>query len=316
VRFSAPTVMSSPRYPYQTVTLNNGTEMPILGFGTFLSKPGEIGPAIREAINAGYRHIDCAVVYNNQTEIGTTLKEIFAEGKVKREDIFITSKLRAGGMDPSQIEQQLDHTLTELQTPYLDLYLIHLPVPTKSVDGNSVPVRGAGWGLQDIWRAMEALYASGKAKAIGVSNYSAQTINDTLCYAKVPPAVNQIERHPHLRQTKLVEFCQKEGIAVTAFGSLGAPGLHGAKASGGLLTEDVIVKIAEKHKKSPAQVLIRWSVDGGVIAIPKSVSAERIKANLEIFDFKLSSEDMEAIAKLEDGLRSFDQEWTGCPVFF
>jgi len=305
------------RYPYQTVTLNNGVEMPIVGFGTFLSKPGEIGPAIRLAIEAGYRHIDCAVVYNNQTEIGAMLQEIYSEGKVKREDIFITSKLRASGMEPSQIGHQLDLTLAELQTTYLDLYLVHLPVPTKSnADGNTVPVRGTGWGLQDIWRAMESLYASGKAKAIGISNYNAALVNDVLCYAKVPPAINQVERHPHLRQTKLVEFCQKEGIAITAYGSLGAPGLHGEKASGGLITNDVIVKIGEKYGKSPAQVLIRWSLEGGVITIPKSVSAERIKANLDVFDFKLSSEDMEEIAKLEDGLRSFDQEWTKCPMFF
>jgi len=304
------------RYPYQCVTLNNGVEMPIVGFGTFLSKPGEIGPAVRSAIDAGYRHIDCAVVYANQAEIGATLQEIFAEGKVKREDIFITSKLRASGMEPSQIESQLAQTLTELQTTYLDLYLVHLPVATHSPDGKSVPIRGAGWGLQDVWRAMESLYASGKVKAIGISNYSAALVNDVLCYAKVPPAVNQIERHPHLRQTKLVEFCQKDGVAVTAFGSLGAPGLHGGKASANLLQNDIILKIGEKYGKSAAQVLIRWSVDSGVIAIPKSVSAERIKDNFNVFDFKLSSEDMDQIATVEDGLRSFDQEWTGCPVFF
>jgi len=298
------------------LTLNNGAQMPLVGYGTFLSKLGEIGPALKSAIcDAGYRHIDCAVVYNNQEEIGTTLQEIFNEGKIKREDLFITSKLRAGGMEPSQIESQIDETLKQLQLSYLDLYLVHLPVPTHSVDGKSVPVRKVGWGLQDIWRAMKKINESGKAKSIGVSNYSASVLNDLLCYAKIIPAVNQIERHPFLQQQQLVDFCKKEGVVVTAYASLGAPGLMTEKPSANLLKNEVISKIAEKYGKSTSQVLLRWSIDTGVIVIPKSTSPDRIKQNIEVFDFKLNDEDISLIGTLEAGLRSFQQEWTGVPIF-
>jgi alcohol dehydrogenase (NADP+) len=149
-------------------------------------------------------------------------QELYAEGKAKQEDLFITLKLHLGtlfvkgslivvGMTPSQIESQLDTTLAELQTTYLDLYLIHMPVPTCTVEEKTRPMRQQGWGLQDVWREMEKLNSSGKARAIGVSNCSAAVVNDMLCYAKIPPAVNQIERHPHLRQAKLLEFLAKEG---------------------------------------------------------------------------------------------------------
>jgi len=298
--------------------LNSGVAMNVIGYGTFLSKPGEIGAALRHAIGVGYRHIDCAVVYNNQEEIGETLHDIFKEGLVKREDLFITSKLRAGGMDPSQIETQLDHTLSQLRLSYLDLYLVHLPIPTTSVDNKTIPLRKVGWGLQEVWRAMEKINELGKARSIGVSNFSAQLINDLLCYAKIPPAVNQIERHPFLQQQKLIDFHQKEGIVVTAYGSLGAPGLfsESGKPSSTLMNNEVILKIAEKYRKSASQILIRWSIDTGVITIPKSTNPDRIKQNFEVFDFKLSIDDIAEISKLEMNARSFDQEWCGVPIFF
>jgi len=295
--------------------LNNGIEIPSLGYGTFLSKPGEIGPALKCAIEVGYRHIDCALAYDNQVEIGNTLAEILAEGKVKREDLFITSKVKAGGMVPSEIQAQLELTLGQLQLSYLDLYLIHQPISVTTVNDNWVPLRKQGWGLQDIWREMEKLYDSGKVRAIGVSNFSVIVLNDLLCYARIPPVVNQVERHPFLQQPKLVDFCKKEGLAITAYSPLGASGLFPDNPTANLLKNETITKIARQYGKKPSQVLIRWSIDSGVIAIPKSIHPERIKENFDIWDFKLSSADIEEIAKLDTGRRSFEQDWMGVPLF-
>lgn len=303
------------RYCCETVKLNNGKEMPILGFGTFLNTEN-ISEAIKTAVETGYRHIDCAAAYDNESQIGETLKEIFTEGKVKREDLFITSKLLTTAMNPSEIEKNLDLTLKNLQLDYLDLYLIHQPVPTKQDGNDHRPLRAMGWGLQDIWRVMEKLNQKGKVKSIGVSNVNAVTLNDMLCYAKIPPAVNQFERHPVLQQNKLVEFCKKEGIQVTAYSPLGAPGFAENKPSGNLLENEVILRIAKKHSKSPSQVLVRWSIDSKIVTIPKSVHPERIVQNFNIWDFKLSEQDMKEIEKLDSCDRTFDQEWCGVPMFF
>jgi len=291
--------------------------MPIVGLGTFQSPPGEVGGAVKAALADGYRHIDCASVYNNEAEIGTALKEVFAEGKIKRENIFITSKLRAGGTEPSGIEAQLDKTLANLQTSYLDLYLIHQPVPVKLVNDNSVPCRHVGWGLQDVWRVMEKLFDGKKVRAIGVSNFNTALLNDVLCYSRIPPAVNQIERHPFLVQQKHVEFCQKYGVQVTAFASLGSPGLMAKIKPGSpeLLVADPVVSLGKKYGKTPAQILVRWSIDTGVISLPKSTKAERVKENFQVFDFKLTPEEVQTLSKMDQNIRFFAQDWHGVPVF-
>jgi len=291
--------------------------MPLVGLGTFLSPAGEVGAAVKSALAAGYRHIDCATVYNNEAEIGKALQEVFAQGKIKREDIFITSKLRAGGMDPKGIEAQLDKTLADLQSSYLDLYLIHQPVACTLVNDKSVPARAVGWGLQDVWRALERLNGSKKLRAIGVSNFPTAVLNDLLCYAKVPPAVQQIERHPFLVQTKHVEFCKLNGIVVTAFASLGSPGLTAKVKPGSpeLLQTPVVLNLAKKYGKTPAQILIRWSVETGVVSVPKSTKAERVQENFGVFDFKLTPEEVQSLSALDQGLRFFDQDWHGIPTF-
>jgi len=283
------------------VKLNNGKEMPIIGYGTFLSSKGEIGPALKSAIKAGYRHIDCAYVYNNEKEIGDSLQDLFKEGSIKREDLFLTSKLPAGSMHPDDIEKAFKESLVNLQVPYLDLYLVHLPVPIESVDGKSRPRRLNGFGLQDVWRKMEHLVNIGLTKSIGVSNYNCQTLNDLLNYALIPPVVNQVERHPYLPQEKLLKYCMDNQVYLTAYGSLGSRGLESrAKLPElvELVDSSVILNIAKAHKKTAAQVLLRWSVDTNVICIPKSVNDLRIKENIDIFDFKLSKEELESIASL------------------
>jgi len=303
------------------VKLNNGREMPIIGYGTFLSAKGEIGSGIKTAIQNGYRHIDCAHVYNNEKEIGDALQELFNEKVVTREELFITSKLSASSAHPDEVEKALKVTIENLQVGYLDLYLMHQPIPVESFDGKMRPRRLNGYGLQDIWRSMEKCCTEGLTKSIGVSNFNVQTMNDVLNYAKIQPVINQVERHPYLPQKELLKFCTDNNVFLTAYSSLGSRGLENRAKNPEIaeLVDSVAINtLASKFGKTPAQVLLRWSVDSNVICIPKSINSVRIKENFDIFDFKLSGEDMEFIASSlgHVGLRLFSQDWTGAPVFF
>jgi len=285
--------------------------MPQLGIGTFLSEPGEVGRSVKFALEHGYRHIDCAAAYDNQKEIGAVLKEIFSEGKIKREDVFITSKLPAPNMTPNGIAAKLDETLAELQISYLDLYLLHQPVPCKKEGDKMVPQRG--FGMHEVWKAMEAVNHSGKAKAIGISNFPTIIVNDLLNYAKIVPAVQQIEIHPYLTQTKHCQFLRENGITITGYSPLGNPGF--LKDVKPLIEDSDVVQIAKKHGKTPAQVLIRWGIDLGHVVIPKSVKPERITENLNVFDFQLGKDEIEALNKLNRDFRGFNQDWHQVPTF-
>lgn len=310
---------------YPVLKLNTGATMPMLGFGTFLSAPGEVADAVRAALKTGYKHIDCAAVYGNEKEIGAVFAEFFnnKESGIAREDIFITSKLWVADARPDTVLDCLKKTLADLQLDYLDLYLIHQPIiveddPTYDgkdrLVGKFRPVR-QGWGLQDLWRKMEEAHGSGLTKAIGVSNYNVQTLNDCLMYAKTLPAVNQVERHPYLAQPELMKFCTENGIVTTNYAPLGAPGLFGEQKVP-QLNHPVIGAVAAAHKKTPAQVLIRWGIDTGSIVIPKSVKEHRIQENFNVLDFALSPEELKAIATLDVGGRSFMQDWMGVPTFY
>jgi len=287
-----------------------------------------VGKAVVTALKAGYRHIDCAAVYGNEKEIGIALKELFDDktNSIKRTDVWITSKIAPFDMRPDNLKRALMKTLSDLQLEYLDLYLIHQPVvlehdPTYDgshrIIGKFRPLRSTGFGLQDIWRAMEGCQAAGLTKAIGVSNFHTQLLNDMLCYAHVLPAVNQVERHPYFSQPKLMSFCLKWGIAVTGYAPLGAPGLYGKDAKDKLLENVTVTGIASKFKKTPAQVLIRWAIDTGAVTIPKSSNPTRIVENMSVFDFKLAAEDLLALKALEKGAsgRLFQQDWHGVPSF-
>jgi len=295
------------------IVLNNGTHMPLLGLGTFLAKPGEVKQAVKTALRLGYRHLDCAEAYDNQKEIGEALQEAYAELKISRKDIFITSKLRITFAEPSLIDAQIDQTLKDLQTDYLDLYLIHQPAPAIR-EGDVAKVR-RGVSIESVWRKFEAIYDAGKAKAIGVSNFNTAIFNDLLNYCRIKPAVNQIERHPYFIQKRHIDYCRSEGVEITAYGPLGAPGLMGGKEDQPLLENPVILEIAKKHNKTAAQVLIRWSIEHKVVVIPKSIKPERIEENFKVWDFKLSAEEMKAIDNLDKNQRYFLQDWYGIPVF-
>jgi aldehyde reductase len=290
--------------------------MPVLGLGTFLSKPGEVGKAVKVALNTGYRHLDCAEGYDNHKEIGQALKEVFAEGKIKREEIFITSKLNCFYNDPAKIDGQINNTLADLQISYLDLYLIHQPICCTKVNDKATAARGVS--IQSIWHKFETLVDSGKVKSIGISNFPTVLVNDLLNYARIKPVTNQIERTPYLTQKKHIEFCKSQGIHITSYGPLGAPGGPGGQQTNDLaplLSHPVIEEIAKKRGKSTAQILIRYQIDEQIAVIPKSVNEGRIKENFNVFDFQLTPEEINKIDSLNCNHRYFDQAWHGVPTF-
>jgi len=277
-----------------SLTLNNGMKIPLLGLGTWKSKPGQVGAAVEHALRKGYRHIDCAAIYGNEAEVGAG---IVASG-VPRSEIFITSKLWNTKHHPEDVEAACRKTLADLGVDYLDLYLIHSPVAFERGD-IGYPVNEDGkFKFSDVhptttWLAMEKLVKKGLTKSIGLSSFNSEQIADVLEKGSVKPVTNQVECHPYLGQAKLFAFCKERDITITAFSPLGSPDRPWAKPGEPLLLEDPKIKvIAKKHSKSPAQVIIRWQIQRGVIVIPKSVTATRIEENGNVFDFELSAAEM------------------------
>jgi len=294
----------------RSATFANGDSMPLLGLGTWKSAPGEVGAAVREAIRLGYRHIDCASVYANEPEVGEAIRSAIEAGEVKREELWITSKLWCNAHGRDNVEAALRRTLADLGLEWLDLYLIHWPVPIKP--GVAFPSSGedllppAQMPIRDTWEGMEGVLEAGLTRHIGVSNFSSHKLHELLAHCRIRPEVNQVERHPLLQQPALVADCAAEGIHITAYSPLGSQdrpaGLKGADEPV-LLKKPVIEAIAAERGCTPAQVLLAWHLQSGISTIPKSVSPARLKENLAAAEITLTPADLEQIGALDQNLR-------------
>jgi diketogulonate reductase-like aldo/keto reductase len=263
----------------ETVKLNNGVEMPILGFGVFqVTDLTVCENSVIQAIETGYRLIDTAAVYMNETAVGNAIKT----SGINREALFVTTKLWVQDTGYESTKKAFEKSLNRLQLNYLDLYLIHQPY--GDVHGS--------------WRAMEELYKEGKVKAIGVSNFHPDRVMDLITFNEIVPAVNQIETHPFNQQVEAQKFLSDNGVQIESWGPF-------AEGKNNLFQNEVLATIGRKYNKSVAQVVLRWLTQRGVVAIPKTVHKERMKENFEIFDFELKKEDVEAIAVLDMKTSSF-----------
>ncbi|XP_026470147.1 aldose reductase-like [Ctenocephalides felis] len=295
--------------PKEFVTFNNGNQFPVLGLGTWKSEPGKVDRAVRDAIDLGYRHIDCAHVYGNEKEVGSAIKSKIEEGVVKREDLYITSKLWNTFHRPDLVKGALQTTLDNLGLKYLDLYLIHWPMAYKEEEDLFPTVNGqiqfSDVDYLDTWTAMEALYNDGLVKNIGVSNFNSKQLQRLLDHCKIKPVTNQVELHPYLNQSRLRQFCQARGIQITSYSPLGSPDRPWAKPEDKKVLDDQwLNERAKALGKTPAQLTLRWNLQLGNIVIPKSVTKSRIAENFNIFDFELSEDDMECFSKLDENYRT------------
>jgi len=267
--------------PVPDIMLNNGQPIPQLGFGVFLVEPEDTTEAVSTALEVGYRHIDTAEMYGNEREVG----EAIAKSGLDRREVFVTSKLSNGSHRPEDARRAFDGTLTSLGFDYVDLFLIHWPLPMK-YDGDFVPT----------WETLGEFYRDGRARSIGVSNFQPHHLRRLHAQSDIPPAVNQIEVSPYLTQNDLRVFCAEHQIAIEAWSPL---------ARGGELLEDpAVTQIAKSTGKTPAQVVLRWHIERGDIVFPKSVTPARIRENVDIFDFELSGEEVAMISALNRDQRT------------
>ncbi|XP_054153390.1 1,5-anhydro-D-fructose reductase-like [Oppia nitens] len=284
------------------VVLNDGNKMPTIAIGTGgtgLTSRSMV-EMIKNAVNSGYRHIDTAFIYNNEYEIGIALSELIDKKTINREDIFITTKIWNTYHSYNRVREAVSESLTNLNVDYLDLVLINWPMGYKEgIDTEPLDQSGyvipSSYDYLETWGTLEQLVSEGKIKSIGVSNFNSEQLSRLLESAQIKPVVNQIESHPHLVQDKLIDFCHKSNIHATAYSPLGGGRL--------LYQTPELTKIANKYKKSVAQIMIKFQIERGLSVVPKSVVPQHIKENINVFDFTLSAEDIKQIKNLNHNIR-------------
>ncbi|MEM1068354.1 MAG: aldo/keto reductase [Planctomycetota bacterium] len=314
------------------MTLPSGREVPSVGLGLWKIDQDVTAGIVEQAIACGYRHLDSAADYGNEIQTGDGLTASLSKGSVRREDLWITSKLWNTFHRPEHVRPALEKSLRDLQVDYLDLYLMHFPIAQKYVpiekryppgwfddpDANQPVMIPDQVPIIETWQAMEELVGAGLVREIGVCNFVIALLRDLMNQAKIKPAMLQVEIHPYLSQQKLLRFCQDVGIGVTAFSPLGAQSyfeLNMAEQDESLLRNDVIQRIAQQCDRTPAQICLRWGIQRRTSIVPKSSRPERLKENLELFDFELSQEQMEQIDAL-DCHRRFNDPGVFCESAF
>ncbi len=298
-----------------TVIKVGDKSMPTVGLGLWKIEKADTAEAVRQAIEVGYRHLDSAADYGNEYEVGQGIASALANGLCSREDLWVTSKLWNTYHSPEHVQAACEKSLADLGVEYLDLYLIHFPISLKYVDfetryppewffdpeSENPTMEIAPVPLMDTWRAMEALVEKGLVKQIGICNYNSALLHDLFSYAKIKPAMLQVESHPYLTQERLLRLASEYGLSVTAFSPLGALSylaLDMASLSESVLEQGVVQAAAKRVNRTPAQVILRWGVQRGTAIIPKTSKVERLTENLALFDFELNSEEMSAISDL------------------
>ncbi|WOJ98237.1 aldo/keto reductase [Congregibacter brevis] len=314
-----------------SISVGSGS-MPLIGLGLWKIEPADTANAVVEAIRAGYRHLDSAADYGNEAALGEGIARAINQGLCRREDLWVTSKLWNTYHDPAHVEAACQRSLDDLGLEYLDLYLVHFPIAQPFVDfaeryppgwitdtnADEPRMEVAKVPLSATWATMEALVDRGLVREIGVCNYNSGLLHDLMTYANRPPAMLQIESHPYLSQDALLRTAADYGIPVTAFSPLGAlsyVALDMANGSESVLNEAIVVSAAQRLKKTPAQVVLRWAVQRGTAVIPKTSKAERLIENRSIFDFQLSDEEMSAISALNRN-RRFNDPGVFCEAAF
>lgn len=303
----------------QTKKLSSGYEIPVLGLGTWKSLNGTVAEAVEYALTkSGYTHIDCAPIYRNEKEVGEAFAKSFSSG-IKREDIFITSKLWNTDHKAEFVEAACRQTLKDLRLEYLDLYLMHWGIAFQHSHGLE-PIGSDGMALtdkvsiQETWQAMEQLVEKGLVKSIGVANFTSIMLVDLLTYAKIKPSMDQVELHPYNTQEGLLKFCEYNNIAVTAYSPLGRQGTD--REGPRIFDEKLVASLAKKYKKTEGQILLRWGLQRDTVVIPKSVHPHFIDENIAVFDFSLTKEEMDNLSALNKNYRFVDPiNWWGFPYF-